>query len=68
MRITDTIRRWLGSAPRGVATSICCDTILTAPEISRFVHGERDLTADKMLVLIDWLEEHQANWRDYAPA
>lgn len=68
MRTVEALRAWLWSAPRGIATDICRDTVLTAPEISRFVHGERDLPAEKVLVLIDWLEERQANWRDYAPA
>lgn len=65
MKTVEGVRSWLRSADRGVATGICRDTVLTAPEISRFVHGERDLPADKMLVLIDWLEGHNANWRDY---
>lgn len=63
--VAEAVRRCIASLPRGTITEICCATVLTQPEISRFVHQTRPLPATKLLALLGWLADTEHDWRIY---
>ena len=54
-RLHGVLRLYLEEKDRGAAQEICVNTELTAPELSNWLAGRRDIPAHKLIAVISWL-------------